>query len=179
MTTIKEICLQEKGTDPFVIACRLMDEASIPMHGPIHHFIDGAAFMTALHNAGVSFDLAKGLDELLNRSEHMPGAICGMWGVCGSAASLGAALAIIHGTGPLSDNEFYSDNLRLTSRILAAEAEIGGPRCCKRNCFTALKIGTAFIKESYGITLPLSVIHCKYHENNAQCLGKRCPYRER
>ena len=63
------------------------------MHGPIHHIIDGAAFMTAMYNAGVKFNLDTALDELANRGSDMPGATCGKWGMCGSASSVGAALA--------------------------------------------------------------------------------------
>ena len=33
---------------------------------------------------------------------RMPGAMCGLWGICGAITSIGAALAIIDGTGPLS-----------------------------------------------------------------------------
>lgn len=176
MNAIKEHCLNETSTDPYEIACRLMDIKEIPMHGPIHHFLDGAAFLTALHNAGMEFDLDASLDELEDRTAKMPGAICGMWGVCGSAASLGAALAVIHGTGPLSDNDFYKDNLRLTSSILAREAEIGGPRCCKRNCFTALLEGIDFVKEQYGVDLQKNTIICRFHDRNPQCIKDRCPY---
>ena len=176
MNHIKKQCLQETSSNPYAIACRLMNDEEIPMHGPIHHFLDGAAFLTALHNAGMDFDLPATLDELAKRAEQMPGAICGMWGVCGSAASLGAALAVVHGTGPLTGNDFYKDNLRLTSRILAREAEIGGPRCCKRNGYTALLTGIDFVKERYGITLEKEPVHCRFHDRNQQCLKDRCPY---
>ncbi len=176
MNTIKDQCLKEKTTDPYVIACHLMNESEIPMHGPVHHLIDGAAFMTALHNAGMEFDLPSALDKLADRAKLMPGATCGMWGVCGSASSLGAALAIIHETGPLTDTEFYKDNMRLTSRILAREAEIGGPRCCKRNCFNALLTGIDFVREIYGIDLPENKIVCTFHDHNPQCIRERCPF---
>lgn len=176
MNNIESLCLSESSVDPYQIACRLMAEREIPMHGPIHHYLDGAAFLMALHNAGMDFDLPSALDELERRAEKMPGATCGMWGVCGSAASLGAALAVIHGTGPLSDNDFYKDNLRLTSQILAREAEIGGPRCCKRNAFTALLVGIDFVRDTYGVKLEKSPVVCGFHGNNAQCLEGRCPY---
>lgn len=105
------------------------------MHGPEHHMADGAAFLTAMHNAGAVFDLKEALDEMERRGAKMPGATCGQWGVCGSASSVGAALSIIHQTGPLSDNEFYKDNLRFTSMSFCRLADIGDPRCCKRNAF--------------------------------------------
>lgn len=178
MNDIKKMCLKETSTNPYEIAKRLMQDAAIPMHGPIHHILDGAAFMTALHNAGVGFDLEAALDELTARGSLMPGATCGKWGVCGSASSLGAALAIIHGTGPLSDNDFYKDNLYLTSRILEKLADIGGPRCCKRNGFTAIDTAIDFVKEKYNITLEKSEISCEFSPQNQQCIKERCPYHQ-
>ena len=100
MNSIKEICMKETNSNPFFIWKNLISIPDIPMHGPVHHIIDGAAFMTALHNAGVEFNLSKALDELAVRGSAMPGATCGKWGMCGSASSVGAALAIIHETGP-------------------------------------------------------------------------------
>ncbi len=176
MNSFKEICFRTDSKDPFEILQLMISQPDVPMHGPVHHILDGAAFMTAMHNAGVEFDLDKALDELAERGAQMPGATCGKWGVCGAAASVGAALAVIHGTGPLSDSEYYKDNLRLTSRILARIAEHGGPRCCKRNGFTALDTAVDFVKEIYGISLDKQTYLCKYSQHNPQCIGTRCPY---
>lgn len=176
MSNIKQICLNETGKVPYEIAKRLMQDPAIPMHGPIHHILDGAALLTALHNAGMEFDLNAALDELTARGSLMPGATCGKWGVCGSASSLGAALAIIHGTGPLSDNDFYRDNLYLTSRILERLADIGGPRCCKRNGFTALNTAIEFAAEKYGVLLEKRSITCEFTAQNQQCIKDRCPF---
>lgn len=173
---IKALCLTISGTDPVVIARTLMTDPLISIHGPEHHMLDGAALLTALHNAGVEFDLNAALDEMANRARKMPGATCGQWGVCGSASSVGAALSILHGTGPLSDSEYYKDNMRLTSRILTAMAEIGGPRCCKRNAFLSLSTAAAFVKERYGTHLELAEIHCDFSPKNRQCIGTRCPF---
>ena len=118
MNQIKEICLKEKSKNPYMIWRKLIKFSNVPMHGPIHHIIDGAAFMTAMYNAGVKFNLDTALDELANRGSDMPGATCGKWGMCGSASSVGAALAIIHETGPLSSNEYYKHNLQLVSNVL-------------------------------------------------------------
>ena len=176
MNSLKKLCLTEKSKDPYKILYKLMRTEGIPMHGPIHHFIDGAAFMTAMYNAGADFDLSAGLDELFERSKMMPGATCGKWGMCGSASSVGAALAVIHGTGPLSGNEYYKDNLRLTSAVLGKTAEYGGPRCCKRNGFTAIDTAVGFVKEHYGISLETSRFICDFSSLNHECIGEKCPY---
>jgi hypothetical protein len=176
MSNYKEICLQSDSTNPYEILLKLMRQPDVPMHGPVHHILDGAAFMTAMYNAVAEFDLDAALDELAVRGAQMPGATCGKWGVCGAASSVGAALAIIHGTGPLTDSEYYQDNLRLTSRILAKIGERGGPRCCKRNGFTALDTAVEFVEERYSIRLEQQKTECCFSQNNPQCIEQRCPY---
>lgn len=173
---IKAVCLNEKSTDPIAIALKLMAIPEISMHGPEHHMLDGSAFLTAYQNAGGAVDLAKALDELEERASLMPGATCGYWGVCGSAASVGAALAIIHETGPLSSNDYYKDNMELTSRCLHKLGEIGGPRCCKRNAYISISEAAHFVKERYGINMVIAPFTCSYSSKNPTCLGTRCPF---
>lgn len=176
MKRIKEMCLQINSKNPIEIVQILMDDPMIAMHGPEHHMVDGAALLVALSNAYVTFDLKEALDEMENRAKMMPGATCGKWGVCGSASSIGAALSIIHGCGPLSDNEYYKDNLHFTSSALHALGEVGGPRCCKRNAFLSLLTATQFVKEKYNIELESSEINCHYSPQNKQCIRVRCPF---
>ncbi len=40
-------------------------------------------------------------------------------------ASVGSVLSIIHDTQPLSGDEYYKDNLQLTSTILSKMSKIG------------------------------------------------------
>lgn len=173
---IKTLCLTLTSTNPVEIARTLMSDPLINIHGPEHHILDGSAFLTALHNAGASFDLDAALDEMAVRGQKMPGATCGQWGVCGSASSVGAALSILHSTTPLSDSEYYKDNMRLTSQVLAALSEIGGPRCCKRNGFLALHTAADFVREHYGIVLETGEISCDFSSRNKQCIASRCPF---
>jgi hypothetical protein len=176
--TIIAHCLQETSADPVANALRLMADPAISMHGPEHHLLDGAALLTAYHNAGGRFDLRKALLELKERASLMPGATCGYWGVCGSAASVGAALAILHGTGPLSDNDYYKDNLALTSRCLAKIGDLGGPRCCKRNAFLSLTTAASFLEERYGVKLPIAPFTCPYSNKNPTCLHEKCLFNQ-
>ena len=173
---IKEACLTAQTDDPLELAVEIMKSSDIPIHGPVHHILDGACFLTALHRAGLPFDLAAALDEMILRGEKMPGATCGQWGVCGSAASVGAALAIVHETGPLSGDEYYKDNLRCVARGLERIAEVGGPRCCKRNAYLSITTAAEFVKERYGLELPLHEVKCEFSGENMQCNGVKCPF---
>lgn len=176
--SIKEECLAAKTCNPIELLINIMKKEYIPIHGPVHHILDGSCFLTALHNAGVEFDLGSALDEMKERGKKMPGATCGQWGMCGSAASVGAALSILHETGPLSSNQYYKDNLLYVSGALAKIAEVGGPRCCKRNAFLSLTAAVSFVKEHYGIELPTDTIACEFSSRNMQCIGKNCPFSE-
>lgn len=173
---IKKECLNADTRDPIELILSIMKKEYINIHGPEHHILDGACFLTALHNAGVKFDLDSALDEMIERGKKMPGATCGQWGVCGSASSVGAALSIIHGTGPLSHNQYYKDNLLFVSRALNKIAEIGGPRCCKRNAFLSLSTAIDFVKEQYGIELPKNKVTCCFSNKNEQCIALECPF---
>lgn len=175
-TLIKTECLKSDSTNPIELAIHIMKNDLIAIHGPEHHILDGSCFLTAMHNAGADFDLNSALDELAERGAKMPGATCGKWGVCGSSSSIGSAMAIINGTGPLSDNEYYKDNLRFVSRALNNIAEIGGPRCCKRNAFISLGTAVDFVNERYNIKLQKGEIKCEFSNRNKQCIKSRCPF---
>lgn len=176
VTRMKELCLSEASTDPVEIAIRLMKLDVISIHGPEHHYLDGAAFLTAYRNAGGSIDLENALDILAERSSQMPGAMCGFWGVCGSSASVGAALSIIHGTGPMSDDDFYKDNMEFTSEAIRRIGSIGGPRCCKRNAFLSLMAAASFAKRKYGINMFVKPFACGFADLNETCIKARCPF---
>lgn len=173
---IKEECLRADTTDPIELIFHIMEQDYISIHGPEHHVLDGSCFLTALHNAGVEFDLEAALDEMAVRGQKMPGATCGQWGACGSSMSVGAALAILHGTGPISDNAYYRDNLKYVSRALGKIGDVGGPRCCKRNAFLSLMTAIDFVNEQYGIQLPKAEVECSFSPRNMQCIETRCPF---
>ncbi len=173
---IKAELLKAKGNNPISIVKAIMRNDFVSIHGPEHHFLDGGAFMVALHNAGLEFELDDCLDTLAKRSISMPGAMCGHWGVCGSVSSLGAALAIIHNVGPLSDSKYYSDDMRYTSSVIKKMSEIGGPRCCKRNAYLSISTAIEFVKKEYGVELESEHIECDFSSLNQQCLKERCPF---
>ena len=168
--------LRAVGCDPVRIARELMALDCVQMHGPEHHFLDGAAFLAAYRNAGGPIELGQALDELAKRAAKMPGAMCGQWGICGSVASVGAALSVVHGTGPLSTDKFYADHMAYTAAVLARMSELGGARCCKRNAYLALTAGAAFVRERYGIPMEAAPIVCGDFSRNRQCIGARCPF---
>ena len=173
---IVEACLQETSKNPIQIFYDIAQMNFIRIHGPEHHVLDGAALLTAFYNAGGSIDLQKSLDELVKRGLQMPGAICGMWGVCGAVSSMGAALSIIDGTGPLSIDASWGKHMEFTSKALYSLSQVGGPRCCKRDALLCFQKAVEYINENYNVELENSEIECCFSKKNEQCIKERCPF---
>lgn len=102
--------------------------------------------------------------------------MCGHWGVCGAVTSIGAALSIIDATGPLSDDGSWDNHMHYTARSLEALANVGGPRCCKRDAFISLKEAIHYINTHTSVNLPSEDITCHFSANNKQCLKNKCPF---
>lgn len=173
---IMEACLQENSVNPLEIFDRIAANDFVRMHGPEHHVLDGACILTAFHNAGGKLHLRTALEKICTEGMRMPGAMCGLWGVCGSVASIGAALAIIDDTGPLTTDGSWGLHMEYTSEALKNMAAVGGPRCCKRNAYIAMQAAIAFINVHYDVKLVSKAVHCTYSAKNQQCLQLRCPF---
>ena len=106
----------------------------------------------------------------------MPGATCGMWGVCGAVSSMGAALSVIDKTGPLSTDETWGKHMEFTSKALLGLAKVGGPRCCKRDAFISFQNAIEHINENYDVKLESDNITCCFSDKNEQCIKERCPF---
>ena len=159
---IVEACLQERSTNPIGIFYNIAQMDFIRIHGPEHHVLDGAALLTAFYNAGGKIDLRACLDELMKRGLQMPGATCGMWGVCGAVSSMGAAISIIDGTGPLSSDASWGKHMEFTSKALASLSQVGGPRCCKRDAFLSFQEAIRYINENYDVKLRYKTPECPF-----------------
>ena len=173
---IVEACMEEKSKNPIEIFKNIAKSDFVRIHGPEHHILDGAAILTAFYNAGGEIDLQTSLQELMKRGLQMPGATCGMWGVCGAVSSMGAALSIIDGTGPLSTDSTWGKHMEFTSAALSSLSHVGGPRCCKRDAFLSFQKAIQYINENYDVELPYSRIECGFSDKNEQCIKERCPY---
>lgn len=90
--------------------------------------------------------------------------------------SAGMCMSIITGTTPLSGKTWGLANIT-TARALEAIGRIGGPRCCKRDSFTAVIEAAKVMEAELGTALDMPPrIKCSFSAENKQCLGKNCPY---
>ncbi len=168
--------LNEKSKNPVTIFRNMADKDYIGIHGPEHHILDGACILTAYYNAGGHIDLETALRNMLLRGLQMPGAMCGMWGVCGAVTSIGAALAIIDETGPLSYDGSWGSHMEFTSAATETIGRTDGPRCCKRDAMFAFSKAVEYVNSHYDVKLEFDNVRCIYSERNPQCIKERCPF---
>lgn len=169
---------KETGTNPIRIFKNIAQKEYISMHGPEHHILDGASLLVAYKNAGGDIELDAALEKLKEQGLKMPGAMCGLWGICGAITSIGAALSIIDKTGPLSSDGTWGNHMQFTSKAVGELGKINGPRCCKRDAMIAFKYGIEYVNTHYGVILEQEETKCDYSSVNMQCIKERCPYYE-
>ena len=173
---IKSALLKTESKNPIKISRSIMHENFVSIHGPEHHFLDGASLLVAMKNAGLDIDLNTFLDRLAERTITMPGAMCGFWGMCGSVASVDAVFALLDNTGPLSSDDNYSSHMAFSSKVINRMSKIGGPRCCKRNAFISLSEAVKYANEHYSLALEIDKIECEFTNRNKECIKERCPF---
>lgn len=167
---------KETGVNPMRIFKSIAGKEYISIHGPEHHILDGASILVAYKNAGGQINLEAALEKMVFEGLRMPGAMCGLWGVCGAVTSVGAALSIIDGTGPLSSDGTWGQHMAFTSAAIEELGKINGPRCCKRDAMVAFRNGIAYVNAHYNVHLESEEPECIYSHRNAQCIQARCPF---
>lgn len=169
------MCMKESSKDPVEIIEKMMRQPFCHMHGPEHHVMVGSALLTAYRNAGGDLALDQALVEMMNRGKSVPGGACGFWGACGAGISAGMFVSMISKSTPLAGEPFALSHF-MTAKALGEIGAVGGPRCCKRDSFLSILAAVDFVKEHFGIAMDRPEIICSYSSQNAQCIGKRCPF---
>lgn len=171
-----EECMGMDTDDPVKVFRMLIRDDEIPMFSRMHHIIVPLALITAYWNAVRDFDLRSYLNEAADRAKEVPEMICGYWGTCGSCVGTGIFMSVVTRTNPLTRGRRYGQCNSVTSESLAAVAEIGGPRCCKRNAVTSILTACEFARTALGAEMHPSAYGCTRSDDNPDCLGNRCPY---
>ena len=180
MNSITNICLAgfDEKVSPLTLFEQVWENETFPMHCPEHHYLMPAVLLTVyrrLKNDDKAL-LEKTLKTAEERAHNVLPGFCGWYGACGAAVGSGIFLSLLTDTSPYSADTWGKVNL-LTSECLRDIAQIGGPRCCKRVCFTALKTTAAFMKTHFSLDIgEFPDIRCTYHNRNAECRRTSCPY---
>ncbi|MDO9510563.1 MAG: DUF5714 domain-containing protein [Bacteroidales bacterium] len=174
---IYSYCLNTKHTDPVLIVNEIMHHSTVKMHGPEHHFLVPAALLASYYNLQSDFVAKeKSVKIARERAEKVPGGFCGLHGACGAGIGTGIFISIITGSTPLAAEEWKLSNL-MTARSLDIIARSGGPRCCKRDTFIAIRSAAEFLEELLRVVLPINPdIICHFVEHNKECLKENCAF---
>lgn len=179
MDIIEKYCINTIETNPLKMAMELMKNPSINMHGPEHHYLVPAVLLASYYNATDETNMKpKKLAVAKSRAKEVKGGFCGFYGNCGAAVGTGIYISLILGATPLTKESWGLANL-MTGTALISMGKIGGPRCCKRNVFTAIKEASKFTYENFNIKLydyENEKILCSFRGRNKECLKTQCPY---
>lgn len=173
---IHRVCSDSSSSNPYAVFMQIMDDGKLRMHDYKHHVAVGASLLAAHRNAGADIDLGVMLNEMRKRGSKVPPGSCGFMGNCGAAVSVGIFLSILTGTTPYSEDTWGDVNLA-TAQCLIQMALVGGPRCCKRNSFIALRVGARIASEKFGseMDVPEDPV-CDMSDRNSECIRERCPF---
>lgn len=171
---VKIVCLRSTKTDPIDLAKEIMASPAIKMHGPEHHFITPAVLLTTVANYTNS---RSGLEERIQRAEELATKFAPncSWhlGTCGAA--LGASIFLIVWNNLEPNNEAsWDEGNYIVSNSLKRIAELGSPRCCKRDTYIAIEEATEYLRKKYGINLPVSEAKCDFSLRNRTCKHEDC-----
>jgi hypothetical protein len=176
MDIIEYYSLNNRELPPLPLAVHIMQNHKIKMHGPEHHFLVPAVLLNAYYRAINKIELlADKIKIARKRAEIVPGGFCGFYGNCGAAVGTGITVSIITAATPLSINEWKLANL-MTAQSLLKIAENGGPRCCKRDSFIAIKEGIAFIRRHLGVAIEDGNVACRFSAMNKECRADHCVF---
>ena len=170
------VCADDGTADPMANLRMLTSPSKADMNGPVHHAAVPFALITAVWKSDPFFDLESYLREAYSRATQVPMAACGYWGCCGAAIGAGIFCSVVTRTGPLTRGKRYGNANGMTSAVLARIAEVGGPRCCKRNSAIAVSVASSLSGEYVGTELHCSEYRCGREKDNPECIGTRCPF---
>jgi len=165
---------KSKSTNPIAMINEVMKHPSYNMHGPEHHYLIPAIFLTAIKNKG--YEVSMNYWQLvMARCADLPGGICGFWGACASAIGNGIAVSILKECNP-GKKEYYGEIHSINTAPLNRIAEVGGPRCCKRNTILAAESLQKTLFDKMDIELDEETFVCSFMKNNQECIALDCPY---
>ena len=174
---IEHICIKSESTKPVELANELMKAPAISMHGPEHHFLVPAVLLTTYYNQnGKQKEKKTKIRVARQRAENVLGGFCGFYGACGAGVGTGIFTSLITDTTPLSTETWGLSN-QMTAESLRCIGALGGPRCCKRDIFMALKTARKVLKQKMNVSLDIpDTIQCEFSALNNECIKEKCPF---
>ncbi len=153
---------------------RIRNHHRFPLCGPEHHPLIPAIILAVARNIGLGVSSAD-IEVGIERGRAIPGASCSYWGVDGAAVGAGAAFAVLLDSDPYhgkARTQVQRVVEKVMSRIIAYES----PRCCMRECWTALRVVDEISADILGEKIPAGDdAGCKHTGKVRECTGRACP----
>jgi len=174
---IEKICIKSNSVKPVNLAVELMKAPSVSMHGPEHHFLVPAVLLTVFYNQKDDSNQKEiKIKVARQRAENILGGFCGFYGACGAGIGTGIFTSLITDSTPLSTETWGFSN-QMTAESLRCIGALGGPRCCKRDTFMALKTAKRFLRQRMDVALDVpDTIKCEFNNLNKECIEEKCPF---
>lgn len=173
---IKKICLKTRETDPIALAKLIMELPTVKMHGPEHHFITPAVLLTTVSNlTGNRQNLAEQLKQAELLANKLAPTCTWHIGTCGAATGAAIFLLLWKGLNPEEESSWDEANI-IVANSLKRIAQLGTPRCCKRDTYVAIEETVDFLRENYNLDLPISEAKCNFSLRNQTCKREDCIY---
>jgi hypothetical protein len=174
LEVIRTVCVQAPDSDMLALFLRIRKHAAIPMHGPEHHALVPGIILSVYKNLGGSIS-DQGILTGIERGGSVAGGSCSFFGVCGGATGVGIAFAIVLGANPYSGRERQLV-MKVTKEVMDKISVCEAPRCCQRECWTALKAASDLSKKYLALHLPANQsMACAQYRSNKECIGIKCP----
>ncbi len=171
---IGTFCRNTEEVDPIAIFSEMRASHLFPLHGPEHHALVPAAFLTAYRNQFGEPPQGR-IEAAIERGAKLPGGTCAYWGGCAAALGIGIAFATILRATPLSHAE-RGIVQTVVSDILARLGQFASPRCCRRESYLALQMGCELSRRYLPHALDCGPLPpCDQMALNRECLGEGCP----
>jgi hypothetical protein len=171
---IRTFCRNTEEVDPIAIFSEMRRSHLFPLHGPEHHALVPAAFLTAYRNQFGEPPMGR-VEAAIQRGANLPGGTCAYWGGCAAALGIGVAYAAILRATPLSHEERGTVQT-VVSTILSMLGKFDTPRCCRRESYLALRVGCELSRSYLPHALDCGPLPpCDQMALNRECLGAGCP----
>ena len=170
---IRSFCARSTEADPVALFLAMRKSSLFPVHGPEHHALVPAAFLTAYRNRFGELSPEQ-FEAALERASKLPGGTCAFWGGCAAALGMGVAYSVILGATPIL-GEPRGVVQMVVSRMLAEIGRMGAARCCRRESYLVLKMGCEMSGEYLPHALETGAVAvCDQVALNHECLGEGC-----
>lgn len=172
---VRSFISQTESTDPVELFLEMRDAYPFSVHGPEHHALAPAAFLTAWHNLH-GYPDPEAIWQAVQTCAELPGGTCAFWGGCSAALGIGVAFAAIMETTPVSTVE-RGRGQDAVARILQKIASFNAARCCRRESLLSLQMACELSEELLPAPIATATVPtCDQMWLSQECIGANCPF---